>query len=568
MKLAQIGVRSKLVILVALSAAILGGFAWTMLSVDYQVMQSERELMLRDVTDNAVSLANALQAQVQAGTITRTQAIARLHDDFDVMRFGAAKDYTFAYTADGVAVANAGNTSLEGKSLINAAGPDGRKPVAELLEIARAKGQGTLRYLWPRPVDQAGGRTDALPKLAYFQSYEPFGLVIGASIYIDDIDTAFRARSSGILLGVVLVVLLSIGITLLISRSILHPLAALGRRMDGLAAGDVHSEIDEASRTDEIGAMARTVEIFRANAIEVRRLGEERDATKAQAERDRHSAMLSLADDMDQRINSVVGEVANAAATMQDAAATLTATAEETSRQSGTVADAGQQAAINVNAVASAAEELSASINEISRQVASCSTVAVEAVTEAGRTNDTVLHLVSAGRRIGEVVALINGIASQTNLLALNATIEAARAGDAGKGFAVVASEVKALATQTARATEEIGAQIAAMQNATDQTASAIKGIQTTIQRVSEIATAIASAVEQQGAATQEIAINVQQAAARTDIVSSTIGHVSAAAHQTGEAAEQLLGAAGALSGQARQLSEDVGSFLSTLRAA
>jgi methyl-accepting chemotaxis protein len=565
MKLAQIGVRSKLVTLVALSAAILGGFAWTMLSVDYQVMQSERELMLRDVTDNAVSLANALQAQVQAGTITRTQAIARLHDDFDVMRFGAAKDYTFAYTADGVAVANAGNTSLEGKSLINAAGPDGRKPVAELLEIARAKGQGTLRYLWPRPVDQAGGRTDALPKLAYFQSYEPFGLVIGASIYIDDIDTAFRARSSGILLGVVLV---SIGITLLISRSILHPLAALGRRMDGLAAGDVHSEIDEASRTDEIGAMARTVEIFRANAIEVRRLGEERDATKAQAERDRHSAMLSLADDMDQRINSVVGEVANAAATMQDAAATLTATAEETSRQSGTVADAGQQAAINVNAVASAAEELSASINEISRQVASCSTVAVEAVTEAGRTNDTVLHLVSAGRRIGEVVALINGIASQTNLLALNATIEAARAGDAGKGFAVVASEVKALATQTARATEEIGAQIAAMQNATDQTASAIKGIQTTIQRVSEIATAIASAVEQQGAATQEIAINVQQAAARTDIVSSTIGHVSAAAHQTGEAAEQLLGAAGALSGQARQLSEDVGSFLSTLRAA
>ncbi len=564
----HLGIRAKLFAIVALSAVLLIGFAGVNLLHEYDLMQHERELMLRNITDNDISLAESLHSQVERGGLTREAAVARLRETLDIMRFGPSKDYSFIYTDDGVSVANAGNTAIEGKNLAGATGPDGRKPVSELLAIAHTQGSGTLRYLWPRPVDHSSGKTEPVKKLAYFRAYPPFGLVLGAAIYMDDVDAAFAQRSRGIAWGVALVVLLSLAITTLIARSIVRPLASIGQRMSALAEGDVESPIMEAQRSDQIGLMAKSVEIFRTNAIEVQRLAQERDADRRIAESDRRAATRALADDMDKRINHVVREVAEAAATMQGAAATLTTTASETSRQSRTVSDAGTQAAINVNTVAAAAEELSASIHEIAQQVTSCSSVAIEAVAEASRTNSTVGNLVEAGRRIGEVVALINGIASQTNLLALNATIEAARAGDAGKGFAVVASEVKTLATQTARATEEIGAQIIAMQSATTQTAEAIAGIQATIHRVSEIASTIASAVEQQGAATREISANVQQAAARTEIVSSTIGHVSTAAQQTGDSASQLLGAAGTLANQANQLRADVGAFLTTLRAA
>ncbi len=568
MRLLRPSIGQKLLMIVALSAIALIGFAWFMLDNDYRLMQAERELMLRNMTENAVSLASSLQQDVQAGRSTRPEAIARLRDSLDTMRFGPARDYSYAYDTNGISIANAGNTSIEGKNMLGATGPDGRKPVAEIINTAKANGFGTLRYLWPRPKDGVTGQTEPVMKLVAFKLFQPFNLVIGTSVYVDDIDTAFRDRAWNVLIGIGVLILASVGVTFLIARSIIRPLADLGGRMRALAGGDVEMAIVEAKRRDEIGMMARSVEVFQASAIEVRRLAQERDTAKAHADQERRTAMIALADDLDRRINRVVTEVVAAAGTLQTAASSLTRTADETSRQSETVAEAGQQASVNVQAVAGAAEQLTASIIEISRQVATCSSVAADAVTEAERSSETVSTLVEAGRRIGEVVSLINGIASQTNLLALNATIEAARAGDAGKGFAVVASEVKTLATQTARATEEIGAQISAIQTATNQTAMAIRGIQTTIQNVSEIAVAIASAVEEQGAATREIASNVHQAALRTEIVSGTIGEVSDSARETGTSAEQVQSAAAGLSGQARLLSEDIAAFLATVRAA
>ena len=505
MRLLHLGIRDKLLLMVAISGLTLAGVAWFMLQSEYRLVQSERELMLKNITDNALSVANVLASQVQAGTLTQADALVRLRDTLDTMQFGPAKDYSYAYTMDGISVANAGNPAFEGKNLANATGPDGRKPVTELITQVKANGEFTLRYLWPRPNPGGAGEPDIVPKLAFGKAFPPFDLVIGTAVFVEDIDAAFYQRARFILTGIGTLILASMALTLLVSRSILHPLASIGRHMSALAAGDTGIAITEVALRDEIGAMARSLEVFRENAIEVRRLADDRDATKAATEAERRSGMLALADDLDRRINSVVSNLAASAGSMQQTAETLTETARETTHQSQTVAQAGQDAALNVQTVASAAEELTASIEEISRQVAACSTIAAEAVAEVGNSTQTVDRLLQAGRRIGEVVAFIDGIAGQTNLLALNATIEAARAGEAGKGFAVVASEVKTLATQTARATGDISAQITAMQTATDQTVGAIQRIQTTIHKVSEIATAISAAIEEQGAATREI---------------------------------------------------------------
>jgi len=262
------------------------------------------------------------------------------------------------------------------------------------------------------------------------------------------------------------------------------------------------------------------------------------------------------------RVQQVVDVVASASAEMEASAQSMSATAEETNRQASAVAAASEEASTNVQTVASAAEELSSSISEISRQVTQSSEVARKAVEEAAKTNTTVKGLVEAAQKIGDVVNLINDIAGQTNLLALNATIEAARAGEAGKGFAVVASEVKSLATQTAKATEDIGRQIGAIQGATNDAVNAIHGIGQTIEEIAKIASNISAAVEEQGSATQEIARNVQQASVGTQEVSSNITGVTRAATDTGSAAGQVLTAAQELARQGDALKKEVESFL------
>ena len=381
----------------------------------------------------------------------------------------------------------------------------------------------------------------------------------GAAIY-----AATRLFLIGVMMAAVVMCLL---LAYVIISNISGPIRLLTRAMTRLAASDWSTEVPGTMRKDELGDMAKTVSVFKANGVEAARLAAGQEAERTAKEK-RVARLDALTRGFETKASELVAQVSAAATELQATAQSMTGTAGEATQQATNVAAAAEQASANVQTVAAAAEELSSSISEISRQVAQSAKVAGKALEDAKRTDGVVQALAEGAQKIGEVVGLISNIAGQTNLLALNATIEAARAGDAGKGFAVVASEVKSLATQTAKATDDIARQITQIQNATKGAVESIRGIGATIGEISAIAAAIAAAVEEQGSATQEIARNVQQASAGTQEVSSNIVGVSQGASDTGAAATQVLGAAGELSRQAEQLRSEVGLFITGVKAA
>ncbi len=378
-------------------------------------------------------------------------------------------------------------------------------------------------------------------------------------------ETSFLMTLLWVLLGAAIGVAATV--VYLTNRSIVPPILNMVAAMGQLAGGNHAIEIPATDKKDEIGLMARAVLVFKENMIKARELAEkEAEAIKVRVAR--AARVNDLTEKFDQDVSMVLKSVASASTELQTTASSMTATAEETNSQATAVAAATEEASTNVQTVSAAAEELTSSITEISRQVAQSADVARKAVAEADRTNTTVQNLSGEATKIGDVVKLISEIASQTNLLALNATIEAARAGEAGRGFAVVASEVKSLAEQTAKATEQISAQISSIQSSSGEAVNAIEGITATINQISEITSAIAAAVEEQSSATQEIARNVQQAAVGTNEIATNVSGVQQAAGDTGAAAHQVLEASSELSRQSETMRGQVEIFLSGIKAA
>ncbi|MBC9882570.1 HAMP domain-containing protein [Bradyrhizobium sp. INPA01-394B] len=373
--------------------------------------------------------------------------------------------------------------------------------------------------------------------------------------------TVMSVSASGLIIGIAIALFIG-----LVATS--KPIARLKLAMEGLARNDLTTEVPEKDRRDEIGEMAKTVEVFKTNALEVERLKAAQAEAERQAAEQRKRDMVDLADGFERAVGEIIETVGSASTELEASSATLATTAQRAQELTSVVVMASGEASGNVQSVATATEELSSSVNEISRQVQESARMASEAVNQARTTTERVSELSIAATRIGDVVELINTIAGQTNLLALNATIEAARAGEAGRGFAVVASEVKTLAEQTAKATGEISQQISGIQTATQESVTAIRDISATIERLSEVSSTIAAAVEEQGAATQEISRNVQQAAHGTQQVSTNITDVQRGASETGSASSQVLSTARMLASDSTRLKDEVGKFLRTVRAA
>ncbi len=556
------GLTLRLLLIVVTSVVSLGIVAGFTAYERYQTLREARVARLRSVTEEAVSLAADLDRQVQAGKLTQAQALSLFRDTVRPMRYDGGTGYLFGYDMNGVTLILGPTPQVEGTNRYDLADAYGTHFTRDQIAAAR-RGGGEVTYYYPKP-----GGTVPLPKLSYIVPFAPWNIYVGSGMYMDDLRAEVLRSLGRTFLVMAGLLAASAGIAWTVARGIVGPLRRLEGSMVRLAAGDLAAPVADTARSDEIGRMARAMEVFKRNAADRARLESEQQRLAVGAEQQKRAALMALAERFETSVGAIVGVVAGASGQLEQTARTLSETAAEATSQAQAVAGTSAETGANVQTVAAATEQLSASISEIGARVSQSAQMAARAAADAKRTDATVKSLSEGAQKIGEVIGLIQNIAAQTNLLALNATIEAARAGDAGKGFAVVASEVKSLATQTAKATEEIGAQIAAIQTVTAEAVQAIQGIGGTITEMTTVSGTIATAVEQQGAATREIANSVGHVSRGANEMSGHIGSMTEASIEVGRAAGQVLGAASDLSAQSARLRAEVGGFLATVRAA
>jgi methyl-accepting chemotaxis protein len=527
----------------------------------------ERRATVRNLVEAATKVLTHYEAEAKAGRIEPDKARQMAFASISAMRWGEYSDYFGVY---GMGSSDAGVTYVHANpKYINVNRWDfkdksGKLLIQDIVRTARAGG-GFVEYLAPR---SAGG--DELRKISYVGAFGTGdkALALQAGAYVDDIDAVvFRRMMWAGIAGLAGLAIAAFA-AFWLGRGLVVPLNRTCSTMDELVKGNLAVDVPFVDQTNEVGRIARSLQVFKDHLVETTRLRTEQEAMKTRSAEERRTDLARIADEFERSIGGVIRSTTTAADELQNSASSMSTIAVGTTGQSAKVAAAAEQTASNVQTVAASAEELSSSIQEISRQVTQSSSIAQNAVGQASRTEAMVGRLVEASQKIGEVMALIQTIAGQTNLLALNATIEAARAGEAGRGFAVVANEVKALSSQTAKATDEITSQIQEIRDATGSTVNAIREIGTTIGQMNEITGSIAAAVEEQGAATNEIARSVQQAAQGAQEVMQNITGVREASSKVDAAATLVLNAAAQLTSQSEQLETETGKFLGSIRAA
>jgi methyl-accepting chemotaxis protein len=554
----KIGKRLLLIVAGAVIAAVLVG-AFGLNELRNQMLEDRKD-KTRALVSSTVTLIDQYYKQSQTGAMTEQQAKDAAARAVGALRYDKS-NYFFAFDEQPVVLIHTVKPELVGQNVSDRVDGAGKYLYRAFIDMVKKNGEGFVDYTYVTP-----DKSRIRPKLSFVKIFKPWGWIVATGIYVDDVDAIFE-KSLLTMIGVVVVIAgLVIMISMMIGRSITRPLHSISDNMLRLAEGDHNITVDYTDYRSEIGDLARAMDVFKSKTIEMENLRLQREEDEKQAEREKHAALLEMADRFEASVGHIVEYVSTASGKMLEASRSMNTTANAAGEKSVIVSSASQEMSANIDTVAAAAEELSASIAEISTQVAQSSDVANGAVSKSEDTHQKIEQLANAASKIGEVISLISDIAEQTNLLALNATIEAARAGDAGKGFAVVANEVKVLANQTAKATEDIRSQIGGIQGATGTAVTAIGEIAETIRQLDGSTSAIAAAVEEQGAATQEIARNVEEAAHGARDVSSNIGDVSSSVSQTQIIAGEVETLSDELERQAGELKEAVSAFLGGIR--
>jgi methyl-accepting chemotaxis protein len=562
---ANLSIRAKLGLLSAVALLAMALVAVLSLREYREALDDNARARTRTLVEAAVAQVDALLAEEKAGKLTRAEAQERAKATLRPARYDGG-NYYFVTHMDGHTLLNPTRPEIEGADQAGMRDAHGLPLLRAYVDVTALTGEGFIEYYFRKP---GAPTTDPeLRKIGYVKRVPEWSWIVGTGVYVDDLDAAFwryAVRYAG-LIGVVGLVVA--GLSFALSRSLARTIGGIEASMVRLAAGDLQVAIPGAERRDEIGRMAHAVSVFKDAMAEAQRLRNEQEAQRRATEAERRGTLDRVAASFEQGMKTVVEGVTSTSGKLREFSGKLSQVATATGQQSVEVATASKAASDNIGAVAAAAEELSASIREITGQVSRSAQTTQDTVTLAKQAREAVEAMAVNAERIVDVVQLINQIAGQTNLLALNATIEGARAGEAGKGFAVVAAEVKSLASQTAKATVDIEAQIGEIRAVTDRAVAAIEGVDNAIGTVNGSIVAISAAIEEQGAATREIARSVQEVAASTTRVADNISGVSNGAEETGRSALVVKDEAEDLASHSSALRERVDAFLTTVRAA